>query len=214
MKKSIKYLLLIALPVLLSACSANKQSPYIMPTLKYNEPVKIHVAKKAYLLWQHGKDLQGETMPFQGGGIEGMVVSAIDAENRKNNPAKYHLSYGKAQQAGFITNFRDVLTNNRVFKQVELITNKNEIKPDGVLIIIQFKTTRVSGFEHNYKITLTTDMTIKTRESTFTRTYLTESDEGTFFQGKSFEEQTVDVSEQMIKQLMNGIQQWAKSNKF
>src|SRR5579862_1820954 len=176
-----RWLMVTVLSMLLSAC-VNTQSKYIMPPLKYNGPVSIHVPKTAYLYWQHGLEQNGEIPSFNNNDI---IVSLIDAQDRKNNPSKYHLSYGKAQQASFITSFRDVLMEHHMFNDVEIITNPNQVKASGVLIDLKFKSTRVSGFERNYKITLTVEMKIKSGKSTFTRTYMTESDEGTFFNGKS-----------------------------
>ncbi|MHB1222264.1 MAG: hypothetical protein ACYC0J_09740 [Gammaproteobacteria bacterium] len=212
MNYKIKFLAVCLLSLLLNACASTRESKFITPTIKYNGTVTAHVPKKAYLFWQHGLEQLGETPPFQGGGVAGMVGSIIDAQVRKNNPSKYHLSYGKVQQVAFVTNFRDVLADNRVFKNVEIITNPAQAKPDGILIDVKFKSTRVGGFEHNYKIMLTVEMMIKSGKSTFTRTYLTESDEGTFFNGKSYNEQMGDASQQMINKLMNGINQWSRSH--
>jgi hypothetical protein len=201
-----KYLMTGVLFLSLTACAPS--SPYIMPPLKYQGKA-VHLPQNAYLYWQRGQVQAGDTPSYHGEGVGGLVASMIEAEDRKNNPSKYHLTYGKAQQAAFITNFRDVLVDHRVFKHVEIITNPAQAKADGVLMTINFKSTRVSGFERNYKITLTVEMKIKSKQSTFTRTYLTESDEGSLFNGKSYNEQTTDASQQMINQLMKGINQWA-----
>jgi hypothetical protein len=209
-KNNITLLAVFALSCLLTACASTPASQYIMPQIKYKQSISVHIPKKAYLFWQHGQDQVGEAAPsYSGGGVEGIIVSMIQAEERNNNPSRYNFSYGKAQQAAFITYFRDALTEHHVFKSVELITNPAQAKPDGVLINVKFKSTRVSSFDRNYKITLTVDLTIKSNNSSFTRTYLTESDEGELFKSKSYNDQLVDVSQQMLNQLMGGIKQWA-----
>lgn len=196
----IKLLLIGVLAFLLSACIA--QQPYIMPPLKYNGSV-AHVDKKAYILWQRGKVLAGEI----GIGANSFNTTAPD---RENTPPKYTLSYGKAQQASFIISFKNLLRNNQAFKDVQITTNPANVKADDALIIVKFKYTRVNDIERNYKIILAIEMTIKSGESSFVRTYMTESDEGGAFDAKNFDEQLTDVSEKMIVQLMHGINQWSQ----
>lgn len=201
-----KKILIIFITLILTAC-ANKQANYIMPPLKYNGPV-VHINKNAYVYWRHGTILAGEKFTTQS---DDLIVGIIQSQARRNNPSDYIYTYGKAQQAGFITNFRDVLKENHIFKDVEIITNPSDVKPGAVLIEINFKTTRVSGFEYSNKVILTVEMKIASGKNTFIRTYLTESDEGTEWKGKSFEEQIVDASEQMIAKLIGGIKQWSKN---
>jgi hypothetical protein len=167
------------------------------------------VNKQAYVFWQRGKELAGGIQTYQPNIIGGM----IEAQDRRTHPSRYQLAYGKAEQVSFITSFKDILNNNNVFKDVEIITNPSEAKANTVLVEVKFKSTRVSGFERNYKIILTVEMIIKSGKSNFVRTYMTESDEGGFFDGKNFNEQLVDVSEKMIAQLMRGINQWSKTQK-
>lgn len=191
--------------LLMTGCATNK--PYILPPLKYDGPV-VHIQKNADIYWRHGIELEGKRFTGQSGDL---IVDIIQAQDRKNNPSKYRITYGKAEQASFITSFRDVLKQNHIFKDIAIITNPAEAKPGAVIVEINFKTTRVSGFEHNYKITLTVEMKITSGKETFTRTYMSESDEGTFFSAKSFDEQMVYVSEEMVAKLIGGIKQWSKS---
>jgi hypothetical protein len=170
--------------------------------------VNVHVQKKAYIYWQHGKDQVGDVATYSNDAIADIFI----AQDRRSNPSKYQLMYGKAQQAGFITNFRDILVQNDVFKDVELTADPAISKANDVLISLYFKSTRVADIENNYQIMLTMEMKITSGKSTFTRTYMADSDKGTLFNGKSYNEQIIDVSEKMIKQLMSGIKNWSHTN--
>lgn len=208
--KKFTYIVACMLALLLTSCT-NRQSTYIMPPLHYAGDVSVHIAQPVYIYWERGQELAGSTPTTNAGGIAGMIGAMAEAEDRKNNPGKYHIAYSKAQQASFITNFRDVLSDNRVFKSATIITNPAEANGKGVLMTIRFKAAKVSGYEFNYRITLTVEMKIQSGKSTFTRTYMTESDEGTPFHGKSFDEQTLDASQQLVNELMNGIKQWSRN---
>lgn len=194
----------------LSACAT--RSTVIMSPLKYTGSNIAHLPQTAYVLWQPGQELAGEkTAPVVMAGMVGLVAGMIEAQDRKNNPSKFHYSYGKAQQATFITYFRDALIQNHVFNKINIITNKTKVKEQDVLIYINFKSTKVSGFERNHKITLTVEMSIQSQKPFFKRTYLTESDEGSFFKANEYDKQITDVSQQMLNHLMKGIQQWSQT---
>src|SRR5579864_1448594 len=126
--KKVQFGLMILGIGLMAGC-ANKP---VMPPIKYEKSIDFQVAKNAYLNWEVGKQYSG-TVPThhqQNGGLIGaLVVSAIDSVERSNNPSRYTLSYGKAEQIVFMTSLRDVLARNHVFKQVELIADSQKIAP-------------------------------------------------------------------------------------
>ena len=180
-----------------------------MPAIRYQEPIEFHVNKNAYLQWDIGKQYVS-TVPTQtnrqGGIIEVLVASAIDSHLRAKNPSQYEHSYGKAQQAIFMTSLKDTLAENHVFNAVELSTEPHQITPKEVLINIYFKNARVADGYHNYKITLSVVLTITTHgKAPFTRTFLVENeDEG----NKTFIDQQTDVSQKLMEKIIGGIKTW------
>ncbi len=208
--KKIQFGLMILGMGLMAGC-ANKP---VMPPLKYNEPINFQVEKNAYLNWEVGKQHSGTipVNPNQSAGLVGaLVMSAVDSIDRNNNPSRYTLSYGKAEQIVFMTSLRDVLAQNHVFKQVELIADSQQIASKDVLINVFFKTARVSSPERGYKITLSVEMGIETGEKIpFKRTYLVQSNAEGF--GVGFREQQIDVSERLLKKIIYGIEEWHKLN--
>lgn len=205
MFKKFLFLVLISFSFLLSGCES--PSPYILPPLQYTQNTSLHSNKTAYIFWHTGQELPGELPSWSGGDV---IATLIEAQDRKNNPSRYTRSYGKAEQAAFITNLKSALENHHMFKQVVLITNPNQMKSNGVLIEMYFKTARVSGFEHNYKITLSVKMKIRSGQFTVSRTYLSESDESQPFAGSGDKNQMVGVSQDLLNQLVSGINQFVK----
>ncbi len=202
------FLLLIA-TVLLSACTSPAEE--VMAPLQYKQPIEVHIPKTAYLYWQSGVDSSSvapsSAAPAQG--IVGALVGAVvETEIRKNNPGKFTFTYGKPQQAVFMTSFKNVLEQNHVFNNVELVSDLSEVPPQAVLITVYFKSTRVLGYEHNYQIVLDVDMKIKSGNKGFNRTYLVASEEGGFFSSKSFKDQQTDVSQKLLSKLITGITQF------
>lgn len=191
---------------LITGC-ANKP---IMPPLQYNKPIEFQVNKNAYLNWEVGKEYAGSipTSYEQNSGLIGaLVVSAIDSADRANNPSRYTLSYGKAEQTVFMTSLRDVLTKNNVFNQVNLISDPTQVSGKNVLLNIFFKTARVASPERGYKITLSVELTITNNGKTpFKRTYVVQSNAENF--GDGFREQQIDVSSRLLEKIITGIQEW------
>lgn len=200
-----KYLILISIPFLFSACESS--SPYILPPLEYTKSTSLHSGKTAYLFWRQGQTLAGELPSWSGGDV---IATLIEAQDRKAHPSRYHRSYDKAEQAAFITNLKTALEDHHMFKKVVLITNPNQMKSNGVLIEVNFKSARVSDIEHNYKITLSVEMNIRSGKSMISRTYLSESDESQSFSGAGTQTQMAGVSQDLLNQLMSGINQFSK----
>lgn len=209
--KKIQFGLVILGIGLMTGC-ANKP---VMPPLKYDKPINFQVDKNAYLNWEVGKQYSG-TVPtnhHQSAGLIGaLVVSAVDSVDRSNNPSRYTLSYGKAEQIVFMTSLRDVLAENHVFKKVELIADSQQIASKDVLINVFFKTARVSSPERGNKITLSIEMIIAMGEKApFKRTYVVQSDAEGF--GAGFREQQMDVSHRLLEKIIYGIKEWYKGSK-
>jgi len=200
-----KYFVLVIGLMFLTACGTKP----IMPPVKYDKPIDFHVKKNALLKWELGKQYAG-TIPSQtqqGNGLIGaLAMATMDSIDRNNNPSRYTVSYGKAEQAIFMTSFKDVLQQNQVFKSVELIHEAKSPSANEVLIDIFFKSSRTSGASQNFRITLTVMMTITTRNgSTFQRTYLVQSEPEI---SSSFVDQQSGVSKRLLEKLVGGIEEW------
>lgn len=193
----------------LSACGTTQK---IMPPLRYNKPVDVHVSKKAYIHWDIGRHYAGKipSNSGQSGVLEyDIIASMIDSSNRQRNPSQYTLSYGKAEQAIFITSLRDVLNQNDTFKDTELTTDVASVATKDVLINIYFKTARVSLPEKGHRITLSVEMTISSSgKAPFKRTYLVETDEAEL--GDTFINKQTKVSQRLLEKVIVGIEQWAR----
>jgi hypothetical protein len=192
----------------LSACGQP-----IMPPVTYDKPIDFQVKKNAVLRWEFGKQYDGTVPNYSqpnGGLIGAAVAASIRSDNEANNASGYTLSYGKAEQAIFMTSFRDVLRQNQVFKEVELVGETAAVSNKDVLIDVFFKTARVSSVEKNYRITLTVTMTINSQgKLPFNRTYLVQSNAQGY--GISFIEQQEDVSKRLLEKLILGIEEWHRS---
>lgn len=210
MKKRIYGGLLATMAILLLTACAKP----IMQPLRYNKPIDFHIKKNAALLWEFGRQYSG-TIPsnnsYNDNGLIGAVVSsAIDSVDRTNNPSRYMLTYGKAEQAIFMTSFRDVLRQNDVFKDVELVSDAKSVSPSDVMIDVFFKTARVSSAMRDFRITLTVDLTITTQgKPPFKRTYLVQSSPD----GTSFVDQQHLVSTRLLEKLIGGLEEWHHSRK-
>lgn len=206
-----KQIIIISLTVLaISACTPMAEQ--VMPPLQYKEPVNVHVAKNAYLNWEVGKQYSS-TMPTfispSAGLLGAAIATAVDTEERERNPGRYTFTYGKAQQAVFMTSLRQVLEENGVFKKVELTTELPALTAKDVLVSINFKRTRVADTYENFKIILDVELNIKAKgKPEFSRTYFVESDPGGAFSAKGFKEQQTDVSLQLLRKVIAGIKTW------
>jgi len=185
----------------------------VMPPLKYDEPIDFEVKKNAYLNWEFGKQYSGKVQSYDNchnnsaGLIGVLLVSAISSIDHANNPSRYTVSYGKAEQAIFMTSLRDILRKNHVFKQVELITDLASLTKKDVLVNVFFKTARVTSLGGGQTITLSVEMIVTTNgKAPFKRTYLVKSDAQGF--SPSFQDQQIDVSNRLLGKIIAGLQEW------
>ncbi len=183
----------------------------IMPPLEYNQPIDIQVNKNACLNWNCGKEY-ASAVPTQyntNSGVVGLLVSsAVDSVGRANNPSRYTMSYGKAEQVIFMTSLRDVLEKNQVFNQVCLGGDSVSSGANAVLIEVFFKSARVASPERGYNITLTVDLNIQANgRAPFKRTYVVQSGIGSGL-GSTFCAQQTEVSTRLLKAIIKGIEDW------
>jgi hypothetical protein len=207
-KKQLLYVVIFSLGLLISS-GCTPQTHMLMPPVQYSKPITFHVAKKAYLYWDSGAQYSHElqaVQPASIGIVAGTIASMIDAQNRKNNPSKYHFLYGNAQQAIFMTSLKDILNENHVFDEIEIITDLSTAKPENILIKINFELTRVL---ENRNIILDVRMDIQHNKQQFERNYFIQSDE----EVSSFKEKQVNVSDKLMQKIIAGIKQWSKQKK-
>ncbi len=208
--KKVYYLFLCSMMLTLAACTPPAQQ--VMPPLTYSNQIAFHDSQKADLYWQTGSQVSSEAPPTQdyNDGIGGMIInSVVNNEMRSAHPGDFTYTYGKAQQAVFMTSLKNTLVEQHAFKDVELITDPKAAKPQDVLITVNFKETRVLGHEKNYQIILDTELTIKNgNKPPFKRTYLVESKDSSVFSTKSFKDQQTDVSQQLLNKVIAGMTQW------
>lgn len=209
----LKHLITFFCLTMLTACVTQTSPEKLMPSVQYRQSISVHTHKSAYLYWKTGLQLtaiEPSAANYNGDPIAALIGSAIDAQLRKNNPGRYTYTYGGAQQAVFITSMKNALLQNGVFNKVNLITTDKSLNPNEVVIILNFKTTRVAGPEQQYAISLTVEMTIKSPDKkTFIRTYsVHNSPNENVWTGRSFEMQQTEVSEKMLNHLMSGISEW------
>lgn len=199
--------------ILLSGCTPMAEQ--VMPPLQYKQPINMHIAKTAYLNWEIGKQYAASQPTFISANsdpIAAILTTAIDNEERHRNPGRYTLVYGKAQQAVFMTSLQHILAENSVFKRVELTTEAPKLDKNAVLMTVNFKRTRVSDADENFKIILDVELTIQSQQKPmFTRTYLVESDPSSGFFTKNFKDQQTDVSQKLLGKIINGIGAWKGS---
>lgn len=206
MLKKTRLSLAILLLGMMTACAKP-----IMPALKYDQPIAIQLDKNAYLNWTCGKEY-ASAIPVQydtNNGLVGLLVSsAVDSVGRSNNPSRYTMSYGKAEQAIFMTSLRDVLEQNQVFKELSLGGGSKSLVTKDVLIDVFFKSARVASPERGYNITLNVDLTIRSSgRAPFKRTYVVQSGTGDGF-GASFCSQQTEVSTRLLHSVVGGIEEW------
>jgi hypothetical protein len=208
--RKLQALFLVAIVLFLGGCTPMAEQ--VMPPLQYEQPVNFNVAKKAYLDWEVGKQYSSTQPVFisaSGGLLGAVIATAIDSEERNRNPGRYTFTYGKAQQAVFMTSLKDTLEKNHTFNHIELTTEPQQVRAEDVLITIYFKRTRVASAQDNYKIILDADFLIKTGgKIAFKRTYFVESKPGGLFSPNNFKEQQTDVSQQLLGKVIAGIQAW------
>ena len=199
------YLVLFCLGILaLQGCMP--QAHTLMSPVQYKKPITFHVAKKAYIYWGSGAQYAHELPVATSAGagiIATTIVVAIDAHSRKNNPSKYNLLYGDAQQAVFITSLKDILKEHHVFEDAEIITDQKIVKPGDVLINITFELTHVL---ENTKIILDVKMSIYNENNQFERTYFIQNDKNV----NGFKDKQINVSEKLMRKIISGIKQWSK----
>ncbi|TAK72071.1 MAG: hypothetical protein EPO11_10485 [Gammaproteobacteria bacterium] len=202
--KKIIFLLFIA--IALTACANSAEQ--VMPPVHYNDSITFHIPKKAYIYWELGEQYSSTAPQNMGGpGLSGLAAAFIEAEEHQNNPSKYTYTYGKAQQAVFMTSLEDVFSDNHVFNNVELITDLKQVHSQDVLMKIYFKSTRVASYENNYQITLDVDMSIEVnRKLVFHRTYVVQSDNDKYF--STFKDQQTNVSQKLLVDIVKGVKQW------
>ena len=210
MVKKAQPVLLMFIVLFLSACGKKP----IMSALVYNKPVDCHIQKNAFLRWEVGKEHASSLLSHnynQPAGILGtIVVATVDSMQRSYQPSRYVLNYGKAEQAIFMTSFRDVLQKEAVFKKVELINDFPQKSSNDVLVNIYFKKTRVASPERNFKITLSVDMSITSAgRAPWKRTYVVESD---LSAGTSFVDQQTSVSSKLLDTIITAIPVWHKES--
>lgn len=179
-----------------------------MPEFQYDKPIDFRIERDAVLFWEIGKQSSSTISRANNSSILGSVIESVD---RQNNPSKYTLRYGKAEQAIFMTSFKNLLSRQAVFKNIDLITDPTKIKTKDVIITIYFKSTRVSSPELGYQISLSVDMSVKSSgKPTFMRNYFVKSDDRSF---GSFQEQQVKISNKLAEKLIDGLRQWHEANK-
>lgn len=207
-----KQFICLLMCIMLAGCG----KPNMLP-IQYSKPINFHVKRCAILQWEYGKQYDSEipynSYPGNGqAGIVGNLVAGVAYATsasiaRKNNPSDYCVSYGKADQAIFMTSLRDTLCQQAVFNEVTLTNDKINLRPKDVLINVFFKTARVSTPETGYRITLTVELNIKSQgKAPFVRTYLVQSCTGGF----DFNDQRHNVSMILLEKIIGGIEEWSK----
>jgi len=191
----------------------------VIAPLRYNNDIGLHIAKTAHIHWTPGRRVSSEIPKYtpqgSGGGLAGLIVTAIDAtidhHQRKNHPSEYNNEYGKADETVFITSLRDTLDHQNVFKKIELTTDLNKVCPQDILIKIYFKTARVVDISD---IKLTVNLSIKTgHRPSYEKTYLVQNDSYEISKARTFIEKKTEVSQKLLTEIINGIKQWHEENK-
>lgn len=203
-----KLFILVAASFLLVGCANNPQT--LMAPIQYTNDINFHIPKNAVLYWKQGQQDSSESPTLVGGvGLPGLVVSAIDTAAHQQNPSRYTYTYGKAQQAIFITSLKNALVQHHVFNRTEIVTDLSKVKPQEILIKVHFKSARVLDISENYRIVLDVEMTIQTHKKiVFDRSYLATVKESSIFSGKNFKAQQTEVSQVLLNQLIGGIKAW------
>lgn len=202
-------LILIGLILFLVIAGCTPVAQQVMPPVEYKKAIDLHVKKNAYLNWEYGKEYAGKSMMFgPADPVGALLVTAIDNEAQRRNPDHYKFTYGKAQQAVFMTSLRDVLVEQNVFKNVSLTTASRKLNPNDVIITVKFRETRVANQNEFFDMTLNVDLFIKTiNEPVFKRTYVIKSSPSGLF-GRGFKDQQTDVSQQLLDRIISGLSQW------
>lgn len=203
MKKYFLALIMVLCLTSLMGCG----SPAIMPPIECNKPIEFQSSRNAVLYWDMGKENVSIVSSKNDNNLVGSIFESID---RSNNPSRYTLKYGKAEQAIFITSFKNILEKQAVFKNVEIITDPKEAKPQDVLITINFKSTRVSSPELGYQISLSVDMAVSGGgKPAFTRNFFVKNDDAF----ESFQIRQNKVSTKLAENLINGLKKWHEQTK-
>jgi hypothetical protein len=206
---------LIIFAFLLAGCITPAQQ--VMPALQYNHAINFHVDKNVYLSLQSEKEYSSRSQPavfYTPNLIASVVATALYAGEREGHPEKYTYTYGAAQKTVFMASLRNALEKHHVFNHVKLAEDAVKLNSgsNDVLITVNFKNARVASSKENYKIVLDVELIIKTNGEangkTFTRTYLVESNAGERFVPVGFKEQQSDVSQQLLRKIIAGIQAW------
>ncbi|MBA3660636.1 MAG: hypothetical protein H0W64_02815 [Gammaproteobacteria bacterium] len=200
--------------LLVTACSPMAEQ--IMGPLEYNQPINFHVPEKSYLYWKPGilhTTTEAQYIPVNSDLLSALIVQAIDTEQRKRNPGKFSYSFGKAQQAVFITSLKTILNQNNVFHSTEITTNPNSLSSRSIIISIFFKSTRVIPYSHQIVLTVELEI-LMGKKSLFKRSYFVQNNDGSDekYIG-DFKAQQKDVSHKLLQKIINGIEQWQIQNK-
>lgn len=171
----------------------------IMPPIQYQQTIDVQLNKIAVLQWEFGRQYDiGVANVTYGNYVGTYGDTSVVSSNA--------LSYGKAEQAIFMTSFKDVLEKNQVFKSVLLAGDAREVAQKDVIIDVCFKTARVGSEAQNFRITLTVVMTITSPgKPPFSKTYLVVSDP---YLTPEFVMQQHDVSTRLMEKLIHGIEEW------
>lgn len=208
-----RWLVVLLLSFALVGCSSSR---IIIDKLHYKNSIDLKVPNKAYIYWIPGEhnshEVQDYSVASGGGGLGGLVanlaIGVIKQQDKKNNPSKYFLEYGKADESVFITSLRNTLDAQGVFKTTDIITNLDQVNPSDVLITIYFKNTRI---DHAGMVTLSAHMSIKTKnKQAFSRTYFVQSDDEPkgFLHTKGLLEMKTESSQKLLALIINGIKQY------
>lgn len=214
--KNFKIIIFIILLSCLAGC-ATKQT---MPPIKYEKPIRFHINKNAKLTLETGQYHEGvktthmPSAPYGSGlvGAAGVLLAATATSlYQQKYPSKpSHFIYGEKEQDTFMNSFKEVLKQNSAFINVDFTQNfKTVAAAKDILIKVFFKNSRIASDVHNHRITLTVQMTIITNSHPpFQRTYLMQSSGN-----KSFTQQQTEISEQLMENLLVGIEEWHKNVK-
>ena len=201
-----RILFLCLLLVGLTACSTSSPED-VMPTVTYAGKVSVHSKQSAQLYWQTGKqavESDPSTMVISTGLVGAVVATSFDTLDRERNPGKYNFSFGKAQQAVFMTSLRDVLVQQKVFQDTQLVTALPKAAANQTLITVYFKSTRAEPASGDYQVTLDVVLRVQSKQKpAFERTYFVQSDLNA--KDTSYKGQQLDASKKLMQQLLSGI---------
>lgn len=191
-------------------------------SIQYKKPIDLHLNKNAVLFLEPGKQKAVKIASNQNNDINnkgnndlvGMMIStaktSINQINLLNRPNGYFVSYGREDQLNFMNCLKEVLSQNEVFRNVEVAASAKACSPQDVSINVFFKKTRICCAERNYGSTLRVVMTITAAgKPPFTRSYFVKNDPAV----TGLVRLKRDVSNRLMAQLMMGLQEWSEGKK-